>query len=66
MCVKEVILHNQLNLQAFTEVISIFKSINYFCQILSPLLLILSIDCLNRIVVVPRGLCEEELRLEEV
>jgi hypothetical protein len=45
--IKAELLHNQLDLQAFIEVISIFKPIDYLCQFFSLPLLILSIDYLN-------------------
>jgi hypothetical protein len=64
--VKVELLHNQLSLQAFAEVISIFKPINYLYQLLSLSLLIISIDCLNNIIVVFGSLCEEGLKQEIV
>jgi hypothetical protein len=66
VCVKVEILHNQLDLQVFTEMIFIFKPIDYLCQFLSLPLLIPSIDFLHNIVVVLRNFCEEGLKREAV
>jgi hypothetical protein len=54
-------LHNQLELQAFIGVISIFKPIDYLCQFLFLPLLISSINCLHNIIIESRSFGEEEL-----